>query len=44
MFGDSGGSPTPVVEKLTLLKQLAPLLGDKSEAGLVAAGFIALGK
>ena len=44
LFGESGGSPTPVVEKLGQLKQLAPLLGDKSEAGLVAAALIALGK
>lgn len=44
LFGEGGGSPTPVVEKLGQLKQLAPLLGDKSEAGLVAAGIIALGK
>jgi hypothetical protein len=44
VFGAGGGSPTPVPEKLAQLKQLAPLLGDKSEAGLVAAGIIALGK
>lgn len=44
VFGAGGGSPTPVPDKLAQLKQLAPLLGDKSEAGQVAAGIIALGK
>ena len=44
VFGAGGGSPTPVPDKLVQLKQLAPLLGDKSEAGLVAAGIIGLGK
>lgn len=43
-FADGGGSPTPVAEKMAQLKLLAPLLGDKSEAALVAAALITLGK
>jgi len=42
LFGENAGNPSPVPDKLSQLKLLAPLLGDRSESGLVAAGFLRL--
>jgi hypothetical protein len=43
VFGEGGSSPKPVADKLKALEPLAPLMGERAQAGTVAAMLLSLG-